>query len=236
MTRQHGITDKTYSNILIDAGQLRIGYIDEENPGALLGATRGGSVFAIEPEIRSMPVDGAKGDVMGDKRIARVNATITANVIELSAWVLALSLTGSARTDYPAETPTHDQIKRFLTIALSKYRSTVALVGEISGSGEPVVCILENVIGTKGLSLTLAENDEATLQMVFTAHFDPATMDAEPWEIRSPKQETPDELIAWYKGDGNANDSADSHDATFDDSYQTDEDGTWFEIIGSVPS
>ena len=185
MARQHGITDKTYGRIMVDAGQLRIGYVDESNPGALLGATRGGSVFAIEPAIRSMPIDGAKGDVKGDKRIARVNATITANVIELSAWVLALSLTGSARADYPAAIPTHDQIRRYLTIGLSKYRSTVALVGEISGSGEPVVCMLQNVIGTNGLTLTLADNDEATLQIVFAAHFDPATMDVEPWIVRA---------------------------------------------------
>ena len=188
MTRYHGITDKTYSRILIDAGQLRIGYVDESNPGALLGATRGGSVFAIEPDIRLMPVDGAKGDVKGDKRIARVNATITANVIELSAWVLALSLPGSTTDNYPDVTPTHNQIRRYLALAISKYRSTIALIGEIAGTGEPIVCILSNVIGTKGMSLALAENDEATLQMVFTAHFDPATMDAEPWEIRNPQE------------------------------------------------
>lgn len=48
-------------------------------------------------------------------------------------------------------------------------------------------------------------------------------------------------LLAWLKGDNSSVDSEDSHDATFDvdpegDSYQTDEDGTWFEIIGSRPS
>lgn len=186
MSRQHGIAEKTYTRLIIDAGQLRINYTDEANPGALLAATRGGSSVAIESDIREMPVDGKKGGVVGDKRISKVTASITANIVEISSWVLALAMPGCTTEDFPALTPTHDQIRRYLAIILGNYKTNITLIGEMSGTDEPMVFIIKNALNTKGISIAIADNDEGVLQMVFTAHFDPALMDAEPWEIRNP--------------------------------------------------
>jgi hypothetical protein len=166
---------------VLDAGQLRLGYVDQDNPGALLGATRGGSVFAVDSGVREMPADGAKGPVKGDERISKVVATLTVNMLEMSSWVIRLSNPGSTET---AE-PNHVLIRRWLAFALRDYRSTIALIAEVKGTDETVVCILENVIGTNGIKITTTENDEAVLQIVFQANFSPAYMDTEPWIIRN---------------------------------------------------
>jgi hypothetical protein len=182
----NGITSSTYRRLVLDTGQLRIGYVDADNPGALIGATRGGSVFEVAPDIREMPVDGVKGEAKGSKRIARVTATLTANIVEFKSWVIKLAAPGSGNYDYPAVNPTHAEIKRFLLLSLAKYQSTIAIVGEVKDTDEPVVCILKNVIGTNGINISLTSNDEAVMQIIFKAHFDPENMDAEPWEIVNP--------------------------------------------------
>jgi hypothetical protein len=208
MARYHGITENTYSRMIIDSGQLRIGYVDEDNPGALIGVTRGGSVFEIAPDIRDMPVDGVKGEAKGSKRIARVTATLTANILEFKSWVIKLATPGSINVDYPEVTPTHVEIKRFLLLSLAKYQSSIAIIGEVKDTEEPVVCILKNVIGTNGINITFVENDESVMQIVFTAHFNPETMDSEPWRILSIKGTSPERIpAAWWKGEDDFVDS-----------------------------
>jgi hypothetical protein len=186
MPRYNGISEGTYSKIIIDSGQLRIGYVDEENPGALIGATRGGSIFEITSDIRSMPVDGIKGDIKGDKRITCVTAILTVNILEFKSWVIKLAAPGSNNYDYPEVSPTHAEIKRFLLLSLAKYQSSIALIGDIKDSDEQIICILKNIIGTNGINISFAENDESVMQIIFKAHFDPKIMDSEPWEILIP--------------------------------------------------
>lgn len=183
MNRQYGITQATYGRLVLDVGQLRIGYVDEANPGALLGATRGGSVFDITTDERDMEADGTRGPVVGATRIARVTATLTVNMIEMSSWVLRLAAAGA---EEEASGATHVQVRRYLAVLLRDYRDSVALIGQISGSEEVVVCRIENALGNGGIKIVTAENDEAVLQIVFTAHFNPAYMDAEPWKIFEP--------------------------------------------------
>lgn len=201
----HGITPETYEKIVLDAGQLRIDYVDEANPGALLAATRGGSIIEIKSELRKMIIDGSKGDTKGDKRIASVECSITANIIEWKSWVIKLAAPGS---DSYA-TPTHAEIKRFLLLSLSKYRSSVALLGQVMFSEQRIICVLNNVIGTNGINISFVENDESNLQIVFKGSFTPS-METEPWSIKYPKDEPEPPVrtpAAWWKGEDNFVDS-----------------------------
>lgn len=185
MARQHGITADTYKKFIIDSGAVYLNY--GEGGQTLLGATRGGSTFAIETEYRDMPVDGAKGSVKGGRRITSVSATLTANFLEHSATLMSRVLPGSSVADYP-DTPgkTHDSITRALQIALTDYATNVAIVGEVSGSSAPVIIIIKNALVDGNFELALADAEESVLAAAFKAHFDPSDMDTEPWEIRYP--------------------------------------------------
>src|SRR5690606_38826649 len=187
MGRYHGITDKTYKHFVIDAGAVYLNY--KEPDEKLIGATRDGNTFTIEQEIREIPVDGQKGPVKGFRRVTRVTARITANFVEFTTDILKLALPGSTVIDYPEIEPTHDEIKRALQIALSDYHKNIVIVGNKSGTNEPIICGIKNALADGNFEVSESDGEEATISIQFTAHFDPENLDEEPWFIRNPKEE-----------------------------------------------
>ena len=184
MARKHGITANTYKKFVVDSGAAYLNY--GESDETLFGATRGGSSFAIETEYRDMPVDGAKGPVKGGRRITSVNAILTVNFLELSATLLSRVLPGSSVADYGSP-KSHDEITRALAIALTDYATNVALVGEVSGGGvNAAEFILDNALVDGNFELALSDAEEPVLSAQFKGHFDPSSMDAEPWTVRFP--------------------------------------------------
>ncbi len=186
MARQHGINSSTYDEFIIDSGKLYLNY--GESGEAALGATRGGSTFAINTEYKDMLVDGAKGPTKGGRRITKVEAILTVNMVEFNSTVLSKALSGSDVADYPS-TPakTHDKITRALQLASTDYLTNVAIVGEVSGkTATYFVGIIKNALADGNLEISLVDNDESVLSIQFKAHFDPSAMDTEPWEIRWP--------------------------------------------------
>lgn len=188
MPTYHGITTETYERLIIDAGQVRKNYVDENDPGVLLGATRGGSVFAVETELREMPVDGAKGPVKGDKRIIKVTASLECNFIESTTEIFKRILCGSSAVPFESS---HDDITRSLQLQASDYLTNVVMIGEVSGSSEPVILFIENALSDGKLSMSLSDNDETVNKVKFIGHFDPDDLDAEPWKIRFPNDVNP---------------------------------------------
>jgi len=185
MARKHGVTANTYKKFIVDSGAVYLNY--GESDESLFGATRGGTSFVIETEYRDMPVDGAKGPVKGSRRITAVNAILTANFVELSSALLSRILPGSAVADYGSP-KTHDEITRALAIALTDYATNVALVGEVTGnSTDAAEFIIDNALVDGNFELGLTDGEEPVLAAQFKGHFDPASMDAEPWTIRFPE-------------------------------------------------
>lgn len=81
---------------------------------------------------------------------------------------------------------THDTITGG-QIEDTDYIENVALVGNISGKTQAVICMVKNALADAGLSIATAPRDEAVPTIIFTGHFDPADADTEPWEIRYPR-------------------------------------------------
>lgn len=184
MARKHGVTANTYKKFIVDSGAVYLNY--GESDEALLGATRGGSSFVIETEYRDMPVDGAKGATKGGRRITSVNAMMTVNFIELSSAIISRVLPGSAVADYGSP-KTHDEITRALAIALTDYATNIALIGEVTGSSiNAAEFIIDNALVDGNFELATTDGDEPVLSAQFKGHFDPASMDAEPWTVRFP--------------------------------------------------
>lgn len=188
MTRYHGITGtSTFDRIIVDSGQVRLNYVDANSIGTLIGATKGGSTFSLEREIKDLGVDGQKGVTKGARRTTKVNAKLTCNFISLSSDIIRMAIAGSTETNHPLVNPTHREIKASLDIALSDYHSSVAILGQVQGSNHPIVIILKNCLCDGNFELGFTDGDESVLPLQFTAHFDPANMDAEPFIIRFPE-------------------------------------------------
>lgn len=193
MNPRHGITTETLENLLLDEGAVFINYgMDSVR---LLGATNEGNSFVVEQEVREIPLAGARGPVKGGRRIITVSPKMTVNLQEITTENLLLALPGAEAADYPGsgeigsgEEATYDSITRNRNIQLTDYVENVALVGEVSGSGEPCICIIKNALAGGNLELALKDKAEAVLKIEFQGHFDPANLDEEPWEIRYPKR------------------------------------------------
>ncbi len=186
-----GLTTTTVNNFLINSGALyvNLGLPDER----LLGATRDGVTFTIEQDVAEIEVDGSPGPFMGGRRIIEVRPRIEATILEVTPENLQLALVGSSVGDYTEEgatAATHNAITRNRGIQLSDYVANIAIVGQMSGSGENFIGIIYNAISDGEFGLETADSGEAGIELTLTGHFDPANMDQEPWEFRLPKEIT----------------------------------------------
>lgn len=197
MGRWHGITSDSYKRLIIDSGAVYKDFTSQAVPGTLLGATRGGSTFTIEQEIKDMAVDGAKGPVKGGRRITRVNVKLVCNFIEHSADLWQHALPGSEyESDFATTYPpapvddTHVEFRRRLEIALSDYITNVVIIGQITGTDQAVVCGLKNGLADGNFEMAFVDNEETGLSVQFTGHFRPDCLDEEPWILWYPEDLT----------------------------------------------
>lgn len=192
MTRRHGITADTYKKFIIDSGAVYTGFTGFSSLGTLLGATRGGSSLVIEQEIKDMEVDGARGPVIGSRRITMIKATLTVNFIEHTLAGLKRALVGS---DSAAFETNWDAITRELVIADADFLSDITIIGQVSGDSDAMAIKLNNAIADGNFELTFADKEEGVITMAFTAHFDPSDLgsgdDTEPWTLYWPNPALP---------------------------------------------
>jgi len=192
MTRRHGITADTYKRFIIDAGAVYTGFTGFASLGTLLGATRGGSSLVIEQEIKDMEVDGARGGVIGSRRITMVKATLTVNFIEHTLEGLKRALVGSSSAAYETN---WNAITRDLVIADADFLADITIVGEVSGDSDAMAISLKNAIADGNFELTFADKEEGVISMAFTSHFDPSDLgsgdDTEPWALYFPDPDLP---------------------------------------------
>jgi len=195
MGRWHGISGETYKRIIIDSGAVYKNFVSQASPGTLLAATRGGSTFTIEQEIKDMAVDGAKGPVKGSRRITKVNVKLVCNFISHDADLWQMALPGS---EYSADFATtispvddyHVEFRRSMEIALSDYITNVVIIGQIQGSDQAVICGLKNALADGNFEMAFTDNEESGLSVQFTGHFDPDALDEEPWILWYPEDLT----------------------------------------------
>jgi len=188
--RYHGVTENTPYKLVLDSGKVYKNFVDMTNPGILIGATRGGSVFTVTTEYREMPVDGAKGVVKGFRRITKVDAKLKVNFLEITKNLLLDALPGSAVSGTTTFSPEHQEIRRQLNLADENYIDNVVLLCQMSGGHDPIGVGIENALCDGGLELSAVENDESVLSVQFTGHFLPEDLDKEPWFILYPESLT----------------------------------------------
>lgn len=183
MARRHGIGQDTYERFVIDAGEVRKNFVSVAEPGTLLGATRGGSTFTVETEYKDMAVDGAKGPVVGGRRIIKVTCRINANFVEWTPDLVLAAVPGAALT----LDSTHAIMSRSLQITDANYLTGLALIGEVSGSSNPVIFYLPKALADGNFEAALTDGEETVLAVQFTGHFEVADLNTEPWKVYIPK-------------------------------------------------
>ena len=188
-----GYTSDTADNLLLDAGAFFVNfevgtdtYESAREAGKLLGATRGGGEFKAGMSVRNIEVDGVKGRAKGLERNDGWEVYLKATVLEFNATTLKYALTSADLTEGQSG-DSYDTITGNNEIELADYIGNVTWVGCLAGSSTPVIIQIYNALNTDGLTLSVADKNEATMAMTFYGHFDGETLENPPFKIYYPK-------------------------------------------------
>ena len=184
MDKTIGYNENTAKNLLIDAGAV---WLDYDLPTErILSATSGGNEVTIDVKTRMVKVDGIKSEnIKGLKYFVSGDAKMKVNLLEVTTEILKMALISA---DVDSDTnANYDIITGRTEILESDYISNIALVGTISGTGVPVVVVLENVLSDGGLSMKTEDDNDNVLPVEFIAHQNPITPKVLPYIIRYPK-------------------------------------------------
>lgn len=193
--KYHALTANLPESIIFDAGVLYKNFASPAEPGEILGATRGGSEFNLNAEMREVEVDGAPGPVKGLKRFVRVEPAITINLLSLTQENLLMAIPGSKAEAGDENFEGYDVITGG-QITDDSYFDNLALVAR-TGTGKPIIFVIENALADGELAISLADQDEANPSITFQGHFDPAKLEDQndlfenlPFKIYYPKAGT----------------------------------------------
>lgn len=180
-----GFNADTAKNLLLDAGAVYKNFDKETYTGTLIGATQGGNSFSAAPTMRNIPVDGVKSEhVKGLTVIDAWVVSLTTNLLEVTKDTLTIALGVVEETEHDQD---YDSIRGKNYIGENDYLDNVAFVGKISGSGKPVIIIVENALNHEGLQLAMQDAGEGVLPVTLFGHMASDDLDNPPFEILYPK-------------------------------------------------
>lgn len=189
-----GFSESTAENLLLDAGAFFVNfavgtdtYESARTSGKLLGATRGGGEFKASMTVRQIEVDGVKGRAKGLETNDAWDVYLKATVLEVNKETLAKALTSTVVSTSTVATG-YSEIVGNNNIDIEDYLDNVTWVGKIAGSDEPVIVQVFNALNTDGLTLSVADKNEATMEMTFYGHYDTSALDNPPFKIWYPAQ------------------------------------------------
>ena len=174
--KKTGFDVNTANNFVVNAGAVYQNLKWTEGSGwtgTRLGATSGGNSVTISNEFRDIEIDGTFSKYIGQKVLVSSDATLTANVKEITANAIKLAILGKSEVSSGEDAPAdYDVITGKSKIEASDYLTNIALVGEMSGTNDPIIIILDNALCTSGLELSTTDDNEAVVTMTFEAHAD----------------------------------------------------------------
>lgn len=185
MTRQHGIEANSYKNLILDSGAIFIGFNSFASTGVRFGATRGGAAFKRLPSYKETPYEGIPGQVVGQKHLVMVKATLEVNIISFDVANIKLAIPGSVSSYYDDD---HTKITEGEWDAVVEHGlSNIAIVAETTTGNGAVAIVLDNPICEKDFSLNFKDKSEAVSKLVFSAFYKESVgFDSPPWRILWP--------------------------------------------------
>lgn len=140
-------------------------------PGVLLGVTKGGNSFNDNAEFRTRSADADYFAVKGARDLVAFNPQLTTNQLACSTTDLAKCFAGAVKTTGT----TYDTVNRTIDLSTS-YIDTLWWIGQ-TRSGLDVAIRLDNALGDGPITFSTTKDEEIVLNVIFTAHADPATFD-----------------------------------------------------------
>lgn len=165
------------TNVVLGEGKIYVNY--GEAGQAELGATRGGSTFTVERDIKEVAYDGAYGKTKGKRRKLTVNPMLVVNMLELNYTNIPQAYAGMTVTDEGA----YHKIIEDIDLVDGDYLTNVAFVGERM-DGKAVIIIINNALGDGNVEWALTEKEEVVAETTFSGHYDCASPTVVPYEIR----------------------------------------------------
>lgn len=188
-------TENTPNKYLLDAAAIyrNVAYdsVSKTFKGEPLGATSGGVEIAIEQEYRDVEVDGTYWTaVKGNKVVSKMTATANTTLKEMDAEVLRMAMNGQKTviSDGKEAPAGYTKIEAKRYVENTDYVDNIAMVGKITGSGQPMIVIFDNVLSTGGLTLGTEDGNEGTIPLALQAHasIEQLQNGALPWRIFMP--------------------------------------------------
>lgn len=174
--KKTGFTSSTAKEYVINAGALYMNLEwDTENgwQGEPIGATNGGSTVTVENEYREIDIDGVFTSHVGGKVLTGSAMRLAANIKSITAQTIKMALNGEITQGDGTLYPTGSTIVEGKgAIEDSDYLKNVAIVGEYSGSSEPIIIMLDNALSIEGLDMAMEDDDEAVIEITWEAHAD----------------------------------------------------------------
>lgn len=189
-----GATSDTPNQIMFGAGTIHKNLTYTEGTGqtagswnfasSILGATSGGSKFAIIPEITKVDIDGVHVDSKGLDVKTGETATMDINFAEITKEIIkasALATSGTSADD------NFDLIEAKADIEEGDYFENIAFVGKTLDNRD-IICIMDNALCTSGLTLEGKDKTGAVGAYTFkcTQELD-EDLEILPWHIYYPK-------------------------------------------------
>jgi hypothetical protein len=185
-----GVTSTTATKLLLGAGAFFKNYDPTTDTPAtasekLIGATQGGGSFSAVPTVRKIEIDGVKGSVKGMQVIDEWVVTLVSNVKEISVDAIKLAL-GVATSETSTSPTGYTKITANSDIATGDYLTNLTWVGTLSGSDKPVIIVVKNALSINGLSLAVADKNEAVIPITVTGNYDADDLEEAPFDIYYP--------------------------------------------------
>ena len=187
-----GLTSKTPENLLLDAGAFFLNYdpatdTPETASAKLIGATQGGGSFSAVPTVRQHEVDGAPTNTAGLETIDDWVVTMVANAKEVTADNLQLAL-GAAKSEASLSggPEGYSKISGKSAIEDGDYKDNITWIGKLKGSQKPVMILLKKALSLNGLTLTVADKNDAVIPITLTGHYSLDDLETPPYEIFYP--------------------------------------------------
>lgn len=190
-----GYNQKTMEHLHTGAGaffkNFNVGvdtYESARLAGKLIGATQGGGEFKAAAEIRNIEIDGLPGKGKGTEIIDYIDVSLAMNFIETTPGILVMAL-GAADIDTTTN-GSYDIITGRNAFEDSDYIDNITYIGTITGSEEPIIIQVFNVLSTDGLNIKVEDKKEGVIPVTVYGHYEDTgegTLDAPPYRIYYPK-------------------------------------------------
>lgn len=189
-----GFNKETAKNLIIDAGAVFVNYDIETDTvetakKKLIGATSGGNEFSAVPTFREIQVDGVKGKVSGLRPLESWEVHLKTNLLEFKEDTFSYALAGAEVSETTVGEASYQKVQGKNCILEEDFIDNLTLMGNISGSKEPVIIQIFNALNTEGLTINMADSEDIVMELDFEGHYSVDKLDNPPFAIYYPKKE-----------------------------------------------